>query len=48
MGGMSLTGGLSSTVDGTMTLGFSVVILLIYTVCFLWIARDSFCRRDIK
>ena len=48
MGGMSLTGGLSSTVDGTMPLGFSVVILLIYTVCFLWIARDSFCRRDIK
>lgn len=45
---MSLTGGLSSTVDGTMTLGFSVVILLIYTACFLWIARDSFCRRDIK
>ncbi len=48
MGGMSLTGGLSSTIDGTMTLGFSVIILLLYTVCFLWIARDSFCRRDIK
>lgn len=31
-----------------MTLGFSVIILLLYTVCFLWIARDSFCRRDIK
>lgn len=37
-----------SLVDPSMTLGFSVVILLIYTVCFLWIARDSFCRRDIK
>ena len=34
--------------DGTMTLGFSVVVLLVYTACFLWIARDSFCRRDIK
>ena len=36
------------TVDGSMTLGFSVAVLLIYTVCFLWIARDSFCRRDVK
>lgn len=36
MGGLSLTGGLSSTIDGTMTLGFSVIILLLYTVCFLW------------
>lgn len=34
--------------DNTMTLGFSVVILLIYMACFLWIARDSFCRRDVK
>lgn len=35
-------------VDTTMTLGFSVVVLLIYMVCFLWTARDSFCRRDVK
>lgn len=35
-------------VDHSMTLIFSVVILLLYTVCFLWIARDSFCRRDVK
>ena len=41
-------GGLMRLVDPTMTLGFSVVILLIYLVCFLWIGRDSFCRRDIK
>lgn len=27
---------------------FSVVILIVYTACFLWIARDSFCRRDVK
>ncbi len=49
-GGMmtAMFGTSSLTPDGTMTLGFSVVILLIYTVCFLWIARDSFCRRDIK
>lgn len=41
-------GGLMRLVDPAMTLGFSVVILLIYLVCFLWIGRDSFCRRDIK
>lgn len=35
-------------IDPTMTLSFSVVVLLIYLVCFLWTARDSFCRRDIK
>lgn len=35
-------------IDPSMTLGFSVVVLLVYLVCFLWIARDSFCRRDIK
>lgn len=34
--------------DSTMTLGFSVVILFVYMACFLWIARDSFCRRDVK
>ena len=34
--------------DTTMSLGFSVLILLVYLGCFLWIARDSFCRRDIK
>lgn len=34
--------------DPSMTMGFSVVILLVYTVCFLWIGRDSFCRRDVK
>lgn len=37
-----------STWDATMNLGFSVAVLLIYTVCFLWIGRDSFCRRDVK
>ena len=36
------------TVDETMTLGFSVAILLIYIICFIWTARDSFCRRDVK
>ncbi len=45
---ISFGGSTSATVDPTMTLGFSVVILVVYTVCFLWIARDSFCRRDIK
>lgn len=45
---MSFGGSTSATVDPTMTLGFSVAILVIYIVCFLWIARDSFCRRDIK
>lgn len=38
----------AGTLDGTMTLGFSVAVLLIYMGCFLWIARDSFCRRDVK
>ena len=38
----------SMLVDPHMTLGFSVIILLVYTACFLWIARDSFCRRDIR
>lgn len=37
-----------STWDTSMSLGFSVVILLVYTACFLWIGRDSFCRRDVK
>lgn len=41
-------GGLMRLVDPSMTLGFSVAILLVYLVCFLWIGRDSFCRRDIK
>ena len=27
-------------IDPTMTLSFSVVVLLIYLVCFLWTARD--------
>lgn len=40
--------GLSGTVDPHMTLGFSLIVLLVYIVCFLWIARDSFCRRDIR
>lgn len=34
--------------DPSMTLGFSTAIVVIYAACFLWIARDSFCRRDIK
>ncbi len=34
--------------DSSMTLGFSVIVLLVYTVCFLWIGRDSFCRKDVK
>lgn len=38
----------SGLVDHSMTLIFSVIILLVYTACFLWIARDSFCRRDVK
>ena len=38
----------SMLVDPHMTLGFSFIILLVYTPCFLWIARDSFCRRDIR
>ena len=37
-----------NTVDSSMTLGFSVLVLLVTLVCFLWIARDSFCRRDVK
>lgn len=45
---MDMTSGISATVDPTMTLGFSVIVLLAYIVCFLWIARDSFCRRDVK
>ncbi len=48
-GDMSAAMGLGSgLVDNSMTLLFSVAILLVYTVCFLWIARDSFCRRDVK
>lgn len=42
------TGTISQLVDNTMTLGFSVAVLLVYMACFLWIARDSFCRRDVK
>lgn len=34
--------------DGTMTLGFSLAVLAAYLFCFMWVARDSFCRRDIK
>lgn len=37
-----------SRIDSTSTLGQAVMILLIYTVCFLFVARDSFCRRDVK
>lgn len=40
--------GYSTLVDNTMTLAFSIGILLVYLGCFLWIARDSFCRRDVK
>lgn len=36
------------TPDPSMNLIFSIVILVVYTVCFTWIARDSFCRRDVK
>ena len=43
---MGTSGG--SLPDNSMTLGFSVAVVLIYTACFLWIARDSFCRRDVK
>ena len=46
--GMDLSAMNISTVDSSITLGFSVTVLLIYLVCFLWIARDSFCRRDVK
>lgn len=44
----SMMGMGSMLVDPHMTLGFSVIVLLVYTACFLWIARDSFCRRDIR
>jgi ABC-2 type transport system permease protein len=27
---------------------FSIAVMIVYAVCFLWIARDSFCRRDVK
>ncbi len=43
-----MTGSSVRTVDPSMTLPFSVIVLLVYLVCFLWIARDSFCRRDVK
>lgn len=43
-----MTMGMSGTVDPSMTLLFSVCVLLVYLGCFLFIARDSFCRRDIK
>lgn len=42
------TGYVMSPPDNTMTLGFSLAVLAAYLVCFLWIARDSFCRRDVK
>jgi ABC-2 type transport system permease protein len=45
---MSAITGAAAPVDATMTLGFSIVILILYMGCFLWIARDSFCRRDVK
>ncbi|MCI8554318.1 MAG: ABC transporter permease subunit [Clostridiales bacterium] len=45
----SLTGAISAqTVDGSMTLGFSLAVLAVYFLCFMWVARDSFCRRDVK
>ena len=34
--------------DPTMSLLFSIAILVVHIACFLWIARDSFCRRDVK
>ena len=37
-----------TVVDTTMTLEFSIAVLLVYMLCFMWIARDSFCRRDVK
>ncbi len=43
-----MTMGMGGTVDPSMTLLFSVCVLLVYFGCFLFIARDSFCRRDIK
>lgn len=42
---MGVGGGL---VDHSMSFFFSVGILLLYIFCFMWIARDSFCRRDVK
>ena len=49
-GASSVTGLVSTSgMDTVMTsLPFSLSVLLVYFVCFLWIARDSFCRRDIK
>lgn len=37
-----------ATFEPTMSLGFTVAVLLLYLTCFLWIGRDSFCRRDIQ
>ena len=37
-----------ATFEPTMSLGFTVSVLLVYLICFLWIGRDSFCRRDIQ
>ena len=49
MMGMDMGSVLGSTlVDKTMTLPFSVIVLVVYLFCFLFIAHDSFCRRDIK
>ena len=40
--------GTINLVDHSMTLIFSIVVLLVYIFCFMWTARDSFCRRDVK
>lgn len=45
---MELAGQFTTLPDPAMNLIFSVVVLIVYTVCFMWIARDSFCRRDVK
>lgn len=44
----SMWGVESLLADPSMTFGFSVVVLLVYILCFTWTAHDSFCRRDVK
>ena len=39
--------GMSSALDTSVSVGFSVVYLLVLVVCMLWIGFDSFTRKDI-
>lgn len=42
-----LVGKSTPIIDHTATLPLSVAVLIVHILCFLWIARDSFCRREI-